>query len=66
LRLLLPSDGCRLYDEAGQPAPWTAAGDHCIVPMGLGRHFFECGAASRQVVLGALDQSTFEQTGGEQ
>lgn len=66
LRLPLCSDGCRLYDEAGQPVPWTAAGDHCIVPMGPSRLFFECGAASRQDVLDALEQSTFEQTGGEQ
>ena len=60
LRLPLASDGCRLYDEAGQPVEWTAGGDHCILPMEPPRHFFQCADATREQVLEALKQSTFE------
>jgi len=63
LRLPLPSGGCRLYDETEKPIRWEAGGDHCILPMGLDRCFFECGAASRRQVLDALEQASFEQTG---
>jgi len=60
LRLALSSDGCRLSDEAGAPVPWTAGGDHCVLPMEPTRHFFQCGPATRAQVLEALRQSTFE------
>lgn len=60
LRLALASDGCRLTDEAGKRVPWTAGGDHCVLPMEPTRHFFECGPATRAQVMEALRESTFE------
>ena len=62
LRLPLSGDGCQLYDEAGNSISWTASDGQCILPMGPARYFFECGTASRQKVLTALEQSSFEQT----
>ena len=61
LRLPLPSAGCRLTDEAGQPIEWTAGDDHCLLPMSTTRYFFQCGQATRQQVLNALKKSTFQQ-----
>jgi len=60
LRLPLPSEGCRLCDETGEPVEWTAGGDHCVLPIGPARHFFECGGATRVQVLKALEQSESE------
>jgi predicted deacylase len=60
LRLPLAGEGCRLYDEDGEPVQWTAGGNHCVLPMGPARYFFECGSATREQVLEALKQSKFE------
>ena len=54
LRLPLTGDGCRLYDESGTPVKWTSGGDHCVLPMGTRRLFFEHPTATRRQMLDAL------------
>jgi hypothetical protein len=63
LHLPLPGEDCRLYDEAGKPVSWTCEADRCILPMGPGRLFFECGRASREQVVEALKASRFHAQG---